>query len=112
MLLLVGQALPVIAATLWMAICVSNALVGATFDDRRMAVIVSVLLALAVVGSYLPRVIAVRRFRQPVVSALLHPVGVLMLLGVQWYALVRRMLGRPAEWRARSYSSGTGEEIS
>ena len=42
---------------------------------------------------------------------MLHPVGILMLLGVQWYALVRQGLGRPVEWRARVYSSGTGEEI-
>ena len=111
MLLLMGQVLPVIAAALWLAFCVSNALVGATFDDRRMAVIVSVLLALAVVGSYLPRVITARRFKQPMMSAVLHPVGILMLLGIQWYALVRQMLGRPVTWRARSYSSGTGEEV-
>ncbi len=55
--------------------------------------------------------IAVRRFKQPWVSAVLHPVGILMLLGVQWYALVRQMLGKPVEWRARSYASGTGEEV-
>jgi glycosyltransferase involved in cell wall biosynthesis len=110
-LLLMGQVLPVIAAGLWLAFCVSNALVGATFDDRRMAVMVSSLLALAVVGSYLPRLIAVRRFKQPWVSALLHPVGILMLLGVQWYALIRQMLGRPMAWRARRYSSETGEDI-
>jgi hypothetical protein len=109
--LLMGQVLPVIVAALWLALCVSNALVGATFDDRRMAAMVSSLLALAVVGSYLPRVVAVRRFKQPWVSALLHPVGILMLLGVQWYALVRQMLGRPVTWRARSYASGTGEEV-
>jgi glycosyltransferase involved in cell wall biosynthesis len=110
-MLVVGQVLPVIAAVLWLAFCVSSVLVGATFDNARAAEMVSVLLALAVVGSYLPRVIAVRRFRQPWMSALLHPVGILMLLGIQWYALVRQMLGRPVEWRARSYSSGTGEEV-
>jgi len=111
LLLLMGQVLPVVAAALWMAFCVSSAVVGATFDDPRAAAMVSVLLAVAVVCGYLPRVIAARRFRQPVMSALLHPVGILMLLGVQWYALVRQMLGRPVEWRARSYASGTGEEV-
>jgi hypothetical protein len=34
-----------------------------------------------------------------------------MLLGVQWYALLRQMMGRPVQWRARSYSSGTGDEL-
>jgi len=110
-LLVMGQVLPVIAAGMWVAFCVSSAMMGATFDDPRAAGIVSWLLAIAVVSSYLPRVIAVRRFRQPVPSAVLHPVGILMLLGVQWYALVRQVFGRPVEWRARSYSSGTGEEV-
>ncbi len=111
-LLLMGQVLPVIAAALWVAFCVSSVVVGATLDDPRAAVVVSVLLGVAVVGVYLPRCIAVRRFKQPVLSAMLHPVGILMLLAVQWYALVRQIFGRPVEWRARSYSSGTGEEIS
>ena len=110
-LLLLGQVLPVAAAGLWVALCVSNALVGATFDEPRVAVMVSVLLAIAVVGSYLPRAMAARRFRQPRMSAVLHPVGILTLLGVQWYALVRQMLGKPVDGRARSYSSGKDEEI-
>ena len=111
MLLLMGQVLPVIAAVLWVAFWVSLAVVGATFDDARAAMIVSLLLGVAVVASYLPRLIAVRKFEQPVMSAVLHPVGILMLLGVQWYALVRQVFGRPVEWRARSYASGTGEEV-
>ncbi|MGD0647520.1 MAG: glycosyltransferase family 2 protein [Acidobacteriaceae bacterium] len=110
-LLLMGQVLPVIAAVLWLAFWLSSRVVGATLDDPRAAGIVSVLLAVAVVGSYLPRVIAVRRFKQPMVSAVLHPVGILMLFGIQWYALSRQMLGRPVEWRARAYASATGEEV-
>ncbi|MGA8938919.1 MAG: glycosyltransferase family 2 protein [Acidobacteriaceae bacterium] len=111
-LLVVGQVFPMVAALLWVGFCVSNFLIGATFDNVRAAVAVSVLLALAVVASYLPRLLAVQRFRQPVVSAVLHPIGIVMLLGVQWYALVRQMLGRPVAWRTRRYASGTGEEIS
>jgi hypothetical protein len=110
-LLLAGQVLPVIAAGLWAAFWISNRLVGATFDDPVMAVIVSALLALAVIASYLPRLLAVRRFKQPLVSALLHPLGIVLLLVVQWYALVRQVFGRPVGWRARAYASGTGEEI-
>jgi len=110
-LLLMGQVVPLIAAVLWLAFWLSSVLVGATLDDPRAAAIVSLLLGLAVVGSYLPRLIAIRRFRQPVMSAVLHPVGILMLLGIQWYALVRQMQGRPVEWRARAYASATGEEV-
>ncbi|MBW4039152.1 MAG: glycosyltransferase [Acidobacteria bacterium] len=111
MLLLLGQVLPVVVAALWVVFCVSNVVVGATFDDGRMAVMVSFMLALAVAASYVPRLLAVRRFRQPLGSALLHPVGIVMLLVIQWYALVKQVCGRPVAWRARSYASGTGEEI-
>jgi glycosyltransferase involved in cell wall biosynthesis len=110
-LLLMGQVLPVVAGVLWVAFWVSSEVVGARLDDPQAAVMVSWLLAVAVVGSYLPRVIAVWKFKQPRVPAVLHPVGILMLLGVQWYALGRQVLGRPVEWRARSYSSETGKEV-
>jgi hypothetical protein len=42
----------------------------------------------------------------------LHPLGVALLLLVQWYALTRQILGRPVAWRARSYSSESGKEVS
>jgi glycosyltransferase involved in cell wall biosynthesis len=112
-LLLLGQVLPVIAAALWLAFCVSNLIMGATFDDQRMAYLVSALLLFAVIGGYLPRLLAVRRFRQPLVSALLHPVGIAMLLGIQWYALIMGLTGRPILWRARgsAETGGTIEEV-
>lgn len=44
------------------------------------------------------------RFRAPVWSALLHPLGVTALLAVQWVALVRQWRGRPATWRGRAYA--------
>jgi glycosyltransferase involved in cell wall biosynthesis len=111
-LLVLGQILPAFLAAAWLAVCVSVAIVGATFDQPRLAAGVSAAIALALVASYLPRLLAVRRFRQPLSAALLHPVGVALLLLVQWYALVRQVLGRPVAWRARSYSSGSGEEVS
>ena len=111
MLLLLGQVLPVMMAALWLVFCVSNVVIGATFDDPRMAFVVSVLLALAVIASYLSRLLAVRRFKQPLWSALLHPLGITMLLAVQWYALTKQVFGQPVAWRARSYSSETGQEV-
>jgi Glycosyl transferase family 2 len=50
------------------------------------------------------RLLLAARFGQSVWSALLHPLGVAMLLGVQWWALARAALGRPAVWRGRSYA--------
>lgn len=63
-------------------------------------------IALAAVGSvlaYLPRLTAAVVFRQSWLGALLHPLGVLLLLAVQWYALGRSLIGRPATWKGRSY---------
>ena len=62
------------------------------------------LCAAAIGLALLPRLIAVPRFRQSVGSALLHPVGVTALLAIQWYALGRRLFGRPAVWRGRGYT--------
>ncbi len=58
---------------------------------------------LALVLSIGLRFVLAARFKQPAVSALLHPVGVLALLVVQWAALVRSLRGRPATWRGRAY---------
>ena len=64
-------------------------------------------LAPAAVGTlavYLPRLAAARRFRQPVDGALLQPLGILVFLAIQWTALGRKLLGRPAGWKGRTYS--------
>lgn len=63
----------------------------------------AVLTALAC--AYLPRLVGVWRFRQPFLSALLHPLGVLVLLAIQWQALVRQLRGRPAVWKGRRYGA-------
>ena len=49
------------------------------------------------------RLVLAVRFRQPVLSALLHPFGMAALLLVQWAALLRAARGRPATWRGRAY---------
>ncbi|MEO6969336.1 MAG: hypothetical protein ABI217_00385 [Chthoniobacterales bacterium] len=60
--------------------------------------------SLAALRALLPRVVALSRFRQPLAGALLHPAGILALLGIQWFGLVRFLLGRPAKWKGRAYS--------
>jgi hypothetical protein len=59
--------------------------------------------AAATAAAFLPRLIAVWRFRQPLDGALLQPVAILTFLALQWYALGRHLLGRPAGWKGRSY---------
>ncbi len=51
------------------------------------------------------RLLLAWRFRQPVVSAVLHPVGIAALLALQWAALIRAAAGRPATWRGRAYTA-------
>lgn len=57
----------------------------------------------AAVLSYLPRLMAIRRFRQPAWSCVLHPFGIALLLLIQWFALGRKLLGKPSSWRGRDY---------
>ncbi|MCC7373540.1 MAG: glycosyltransferase [Verrucomicrobiales bacterium] len=57
--------------------------------------------------SLLPRLLGVWRFRQSLLGALLHPLGIAMLLVIQWQALFRKWGGRPMEWRGRSYLPST-----
>ncbi|HEX6899672.1 MAG TPA: glycosyltransferase [Thermoanaerobaculia bacterium] len=59
--------------------------------------------ALGSLAVWLPRLAAVRRFRQPLDGALLHPVAILVFLALQWTALGRQLLGRPAGWKGRAY---------
>ena len=54
--------------------------------------------------AWLPRVLGAIRFRQSWRGALLHPVGILVLLSIQWYALARKLRGGPVAWRDRVYA--------
>jgi len=60
---------------------------------------------LAALLASVPRLVAARLFRQPLGGALLHPLAVLALLAIQWRALLRQMLGKPAQWKGRSYAT-------
>lgn len=64
------------------------------------------LLMVAVLAAYLPRVIAAGRFKQSWLSALLHPVGVVVMLALEWTALFRKLAGRKAAWKDRAYDAG------
>lgn len=79
--------------------------------EPRAAALLFALTVTACIGSYLPRFLAALRFQQPMSSAALHPAGVFLLLCVQWYALVRKLLGKPVGWRQRTYSGSTGAEV-
>lgn len=69
------------------------------------AVVLTSIAAVALALSYVVRLNAVRRFRQPVWSALLHPLGVAAFVGLQWFALGRHLLGHRPTWRGRGVAS-------
>jgi hypothetical protein len=59
--------------------------------------------ALALTAGIGTRLLLAWRFRQPVLSAVLQPAGILALLVVQWFSLVRAARGGQATWRGRAY---------
>ena len=49
-----------------------------------------------------------RRFGHTPVGEALHPVAVVLLLAVQWYALARAVIGKPVGWKGREAPQGGG----
>ena len=90
-LLLAGQVLPFVLLVL-----------APTLSNKALA-----FSAVAALLASLPRLLGVALFRQPVGGALLHPLGVLALLLIQWQALFRHLAGKPSEWKGRSYGPAT-----
>ena len=90
-LLLFGQVLPVVVAVLAGAL-------------QNTAAVTLSMLALGL--GYVVRLVSAWRYGQSWRGAALHPLGVLALLGLQWYALVGKLRRRPAVWKQRSYEVG------
>jgi len=57
----------------------------------------------ALVFGYMMRIVCASRFQQSWLSVVLHPVGILVLLLLQWLALLRKILGIRAKWKGRKY---------
>jgi hypothetical protein len=69
---------------------------GAAWPGIVMAIIGCVL-------AWLPRLVAAVIYKQSVFGALSHPIGIVLLLIIQWQALVKRFLGVGSTWRGRTY---------
>ncbi len=66
-------------------------------------------IAVAAAGcALLPRMLGAWKFRQSWLSALLHPLGIAVLLCLQWYAFIRALVGNPVGWKGRAYADGAG----
>ncbi len=64
------------------------------------------LILAALAASFVPRLLSVWKYRQPLASACLHPLGVAVLLTIQWYALLRKVAGQQVTWKERAYRVG------
>jgi hypothetical protein len=93
LILLVGQVLP-----LFLLIACAYRSAEPTRPGTQ-----AILALLATTAAYYPRLAGARRFRQSPLGAVLHPLGVLILLAIQWFAFVRNALGRPSTWKGRPY---------
>jgi hypothetical protein len=65
----------------------------------------SVTLAYGFVGTLLvfgTRLVLRARFRQSWLGAALHPIGIGIVVAIQWFALSRSVAGRPLAWKGRS----------
>jgi glycosyltransferase involved in cell wall biosynthesis len=58
-------------------------------------------LILAAAMAYLTRFLLALRLKHSWFGVIAHPVGTALLVGIQWYALIRRLLKRPPKWRGR-----------
>ena len=65
---------------------------------------VIVFILTAAVSAWLPRMLGAYRFRQDWRGALLHPVGIAILLAIQWHAFMRKLFGGPVSWKSRAYA--------
>jgi hypothetical protein len=103
-----GIAAPVrilpISVVLAMGQIVPFLLLAAILAGRHVVPEVLVYVLVAVAGAWLPRALAAWRFRQDWRGAALHPVGIAVLLAIQWYSLWRKLTGGAVSWKSRAYA--------
>ncbi|MHB1561089.1 MAG: glycosyltransferase family 2 protein [Isosphaeraceae bacterium] len=57
----------------------------------------------AAAASWYSRWMLAFRFGQSRLGAFLHPVGIVVLVAIQWYAWARDLSGQPSSWKGRLY---------
>lgn len=110
LMLLLGQLAPAVLLIYFLTLFAKQAtLQGAHFDMLMASLETSGiaaglgLSALALLASYYPRVDAMYRFRQSRLGMILHPFGIILLLAIQWYALLCWLFGGRSTWKGRAY---------
>jgi hypothetical protein len=106
-LLVLGQIVPAVLllfAWLWLPMFWGG-VIAKDLSTWTLAAFAIPLVVVVTLGmSLLPRIVGVIKFRQPFWSALLHPIGVGVLLILQWWAYTRHLRGKPVTWRQRNYA--------
>ena len=92
-------------AILLLSFVVPPALVVAGVVTGSRAAWWSLAVAATVVG-ITTRLVLALRFRQSIVGALLHPLGVTILVAIQWYSWFLRRAGRGVAWKDRAQATG------
>jgi hypothetical protein len=64
----------------------------------------------AIAAGYSMRLHAAARFQQSRLSVVVHPLGIIVLLTIQWWALACRWIGRPIPWKNRTSVSLATDE--
>lgn len=96
LLLLLGQVVPLFGLTIWLS--------GVSLFSLHVNSMAAALFGIALFLSYSPRILGVFRFSQSSVGAALHPLGIVILLVIQWVALINLCFGKGGNWKGRSYS--------
>ena len=71
-------------------------------DINSTILLVAVLVSLmAIVQSFVPRLLGVVLLKQSWLGALLHPFAILLFLFLQWWAFANHLVGKQVTWRGR-----------
>jgi hypothetical protein len=105
-LLLLGQVLPFVMLIGWLFVLVlahtGAAMSGAPVWTRN-EVDLSLFIVVVLLGAGIPAFVIARRYKSSMASAWFHPQAILLLVALQWWALVRELSGKPVGWKARQY---------
>ena len=72
------------------------------FVDPMSGALATRLVIVTIVTVVSTRLVLSVRFRQPLIGVILHPVGVLLILAIQWYALIQSLGGKTVAWKGRT----------
>lgn len=99
-----GMASPV-AILPWTTVLIGGQVLPLVLLVLSLGVAGTLAIEIALLGTalvYIPRLLLAARFRQSLSGAVLHPLGVLIVIGIQWFALWRVGVGAPLAWKERT----------